>query len=59
MRAIPTRKNLLGPKNSLPHDYTVPQAYRTAIPAELYPTAFLGERACAYLDEAEATSRSS
>ena len=53
MRAIPRRKNLLGPKNSLPHDYTVPQAYRTAIPEELYATSFLGERACAYLDDAK------
>ncbi len=49
----PKAKNLLGPKNSLPHDYTVPQAYRTAIPEELYATSFLGERACAYLDEAQ------
>ena len=49
----PKAKNLLGPKNSLPHDYTVPQAYRTAIPEELYATAFLGDRACAYLDEAD------
>ena len=49
----PKAKDLLGPKNSLPHDYTVPQAYRTAIPEELYATAFLGERACAYLDEAD------
>jgi arylsulfatase A-like enzyme len=48
----PKAKALLGPKNSLPHDYSVPQAYRTAIPAELYATAFLGERACAYLKEA-------
>ncbi len=48
----PKAKNLLGPKNSLPHDYKVPQAYRTAIPEELYATAFLGDRACAYLDEA-------
>ena len=47
------REKLLGPKNSLPHDYKVPQAYRTAIPAELYATAFLGERACAYLDDAK------
>jgi arylsulfatase A-like enzyme len=46
-------KNLLGPDKSLPHDYTVPQANRTAIPAELYATAFLGDRACAYLDEAD------
>ena len=49
----PKAKNLLGPKNSLPHDYSVPQAYRTAIPEELYATAFLGDRACAYLDEAK------
>ena len=47
------RATLLGPKNSLPHDYKVPQAYRTAIPEELYATSFLGERACAYLDEAK------
>jgi arylsulfatase A-like enzyme len=47
----PNARKLLGPKNSLPHDYSVPQAHRTAIPAELYATAFLGERACAYLDE--------
>ncbi|MEA2982928.1 MAG: hypothetical protein QOF09_4751, partial [Alphaproteobacteria bacterium] len=49
----PKAKALLGPKNSLPHGYTVPQAYRTAIPEELYATAFLGDRACAYLDEAD------
>jgi arylsulfatase A-like enzyme len=47
----PKARRLLGPNNSLPHDYSVPQAYRTAIPAELYATAFLSERACAYLDE--------
>jgi arylsulfatase A-like enzyme len=49
----PKAKALLGPKNGLPHNYTVPQANRTAIPEELYATAFLGERACAYLDEAK------
>jgi len=49
----PKAKQLLGPKNSLPHDYIVPQAYRTAIPEELYATAFLGDRACAYLDAIE------
>ena len=47
----PKAKNLLGPQNSLAHDYTVPQAYRTAIPEELYATAFLGDRACAWLDK--------
>lgn len=50
----PKARNLLGPKNALPHDYICPQAYRTAIPEELYSTAFLRERACAYLDEADA-----
>lgn len=49
----PKARGLLGPKNSLPHDYICPQAHRTAIPAELYGTAFLGERAAAYLDEAD------
>jgi arylsulfatase A-like enzyme len=50
----PNARTLLGPDNSLPHDYVCPQAHRTAIPAELYSTAFLGERAAAFLDDAEA-----
>jgi arylsulfatase A-like enzyme len=41
--------SLLGPENSLQHDYGVPQAYRTRIPEELYATSYLGERAAAYL----------
>ena len=45
----PKALDLLGPENSLPHDYAVPQAYRTAIPEELYSTAYLAERAEAYL----------
>jgi arylsulfatase A-like enzyme len=40
---------LLGPRNALPHDYSCPQAYRTAIPPELYSTAYIGERASAFL----------
>ena len=36
--------------NQLPHDYTCPQAYRTPIPAELYPTAYVRDRAIDYLD---------
>jgi arylsulfatase A-like enzyme len=46
----PHARSLLGPGNSLPHDYVCPQAWRTAIPEELYCTAFLGERAAAFLD---------
>jgi len=45
----PNAKKLLGPENSLPHNYTCPQAYRTAIPSELYSTAFLAEQAADYL----------
>jgi arylsulfatase A-like enzyme len=47
----PKARSLLGQKNSLPHDYVVPQAFRTAIPEELYVTNFLGDSACTYLDE--------
>ena len=66
----PKARALLGTKNGLPHNYTVPQANRTAIPEELYATAFLGERACGHaadrlarrgtpatLDEAQAVAR--
>ena len=49
----PAARRLLGLNNSLPHDYAVPQANRTAIPEELYATNFLGERASAYLDNAD------
>ena len=35
--------------NQLPHNYTCPQAYRTPIPEELYPTAFIRDRAIDYL----------
>jgi arylsulfatase A-like enzyme len=52
----PNAKRLLGPDNSLPHNYVCPQAHRTAIPEELYPTAFLGERAEAYLDAHEGSA---
>lgn len=37
-------------KNELYHDYTCPQAYRTPVPEELYPTAYIRDRAVDYLD---------
>jgi arylsulfatase A-like enzyme len=37
-------------KNQLPHDYVCPQAIRTAIPEELYPTGYIAEKACEWLD---------
>lgn len=49
----PKAKDLLGEKNALPHDYTVPQAVRTAIPANLYCSAFLAERASAWIADAD------
>ena len=35
----------VGAKNQLPHDYVCPQAVRTRLPAELYPTSYIAERA--------------
>ena len=32
-----------------PHDYSCPQAVRTAVPAELYPTSYIRERAVSFL----------
>jgi arylsulfatase A-like enzyme len=46
----PNALSLLGPENALPHDYVCPQAHRTRVPAELYSTAYIAERANAYLD---------
>ncbi|HUI94600.1 MAG TPA: sulfatase-like hydrolase/transferase [Xanthobacteraceae bacterium] len=52
---MPHAERLLGPHNALPGHYVCPQAYRTAVPAELYHTAYIAARAAAYL-AAHATS---
>lgn len=41
---------LIGPENQLAHDYTCPQAVRTAVPAELYSTTYIAERAAAFIE---------
>ncbi len=41
---------LTGPANSLPHDYTCPQAWRTAVPEELYPTRWIENETVRWLD---------
>ena len=41
---------MVGPHNSLPHDYVAPQAWRTAVPEELYPTSFVAEESIGWLD---------
>ncbi|MEM1237352.1 MAG: sulfatase-like hydrolase/transferase [Pseudomonadota bacterium] len=47
----PAAARLIGPENQLPHDYICPQAVRTALPAELYSTAFIAEKAAAFIEE--------
>lgn len=39
--------------NQLPHEYSCPQAYRTAIPEELYPTTYIRNEAQTYLRDRE------
>ncbi|MEZ5640041.1 MAG: sulfatase-like hydrolase/transferase [Burkholderiaceae bacterium] len=39
-----------GAANALPHDMRCPQAWRTAVPEELYPSRYIAEQACAALD---------
>ena len=36
--------------NELPHNYSCPQAYRTPIPEELYPTAYVRNKAVEYIE---------
>ena len=41
---------LRDPTNQLAHDYVCPQAIRTAVPEELYPTRYIADKACEWLD---------
>ena len=45
----PDWQALRDPKNELPHNYSCNQAYRTPIPEESYPTAYICEQAKNYL----------
>lgn len=48
---LPNADAARGPANALPDDrYTVPQAYRTRVPEELYPTRYIQERTVARLE---------
>jgi arylsulfatase A-like enzyme len=40
---------LRDPRNQLPHDCVCPQAIRTPIPEELYPTSYIADRTCEWL----------
>ena len=48
-QTAPDWEALHDPANELPHSYTCPQAYRTPIPEDLYPTAYVRDRAIDYL----------
>ena len=45
----PNARKLIGAANAIPTDYVCPQAVRTAIPPELYSSAYIAERAGEYL----------
>jgi arylsulfatase A-like enzyme len=49
----PNAGRLMGVENQLPHDYSCPQAVRTAVPAELYSTTYIAERAAAWIEAHE------
>ncbi|MDP6706881.1 MAG: sulfatase-like hydrolase/transferase [Alphaproteobacteria bacterium] len=47
----PNWRELHDGANELAHNYSCPQAYRTPVPKELYPTAYVRERTIAYLND--------
>ena len=48
-RTCPDWEALQDPANELPHNYTCPQAYRTPIPEEYYPTRYVGMQAAEWI----------
>jgi arylsulfatase A-like enzyme len=54
----PDSENLRGAKNQLPgNNYVAPQAWRTRIPEDSYPTAYVAERTIKYLENYSRTDR--
>lgn len=47
----PKALEMIGAENQLPHDYICPQAVRTRLPAELYQSSYIAERARAFIDD--------
>jgi arylsulfatase A-like enzyme len=55
----PNAESLRGAQNQLPGNTTIaPQAWRTRIPEELYPTSYVAERTIRYLENYARTDRS-
>ena len=48
-RNCPDWEAMEDPANELPHNYTCPQAYRTPVPEEFYPTRYVGDRAAEWI----------
>ena len=48
---VPDWKALHDPANELAHDYTCPQAYRSPVPEDKYPTAWVADKAIEYLEK--------
>lgn len=46
----PDAMKSIGAENQLPHDYVCPQAIRTRLPAELYPSSYIAARARAFIE---------
>jgi arylsulfatase A-like enzyme len=53
----PDAEKLRDHRKQLPHDYICPQAFRTPIPEELYPTTYVADRTCEWLDRYAAGKR--
>ncbi|MCB1389380.1 MAG: sulfatase-like hydrolase/transferase [Rhodobacteraceae bacterium] len=47
--SVPDWQALWDDANQLPHGYTCPQAYRTPVPEDVYPTTWIADRAIDYL----------
>jgi len=50
LRQDPNADSLLGPENQIPHDYSCPQAVRTALPADLYPSQWIAQRSVDWIN---------
>jgi arylsulfatase A-like enzyme len=46
---LPNANEFRDPSNQIPHDYACPQAIRTRIPEDLYPTSFIRDKAIEFL----------
>lgn len=56
-RQAPDAEALRERSRQLPHDYVCPQAFRTPIPEDLYPTAYIRDRAVDFLTGAAREDR--